>query len=81
MLTLDYSSAHKFVREQRRLGNKIRWEGWDMVIHKPTHYGYKDVKGAFYNGRWGVEIRIPVNDAGIWEVSNKNVFTAKKPRN
>lgn len=80
MLNLDYSAAHKFVREQRHLGNKVRWEGWDMVIHKPTAYGFKDPKGAFKDGRWGVEIRIPVNDAGIWEVANKHVFTARKLR-
>lgn len=80
MLILDYSTAHKFVREQRRLGNKIRWEGWDMVIFKPTHWAYKDVNGAFRDGRWGVEKRIPVNADGNWEVSKKDVFTARKLR-
>ena len=78
MLILDYSAAHTFMREQHRLGNKVRWEGWDMVFFKPTHYGYKDVNGAFRDGRWGVEKRVPVNAVGQWEVSKKNVFTARK---
>jgi hypothetical protein len=80
MLTLDYSAAHTFMRTQRQLGNKIRWDGWDMVIFKPTAYGFKDVKGAFRDGRWGVEKRIPVNADGQWEVSKKDVFTTRKPR-
>jgi len=81
MLILDYSSAHTLVREQRRLGNKVRWEGWDIVFFKPTPYAYKDVKGVFHNGRWGIEKRVPVNEAGQWEVSKKDVFSARKPRN
>jgi hypothetical protein len=80
MLILDYSAAHKFMREQRHLGNKVRWEGWDMVFFKPTHYGYKDVNGAFRDGRWGVEKRVSVNADGNWEVSKKDVFTARKSR-
>lgn len=80
MLILDYSAAHTFMKEQRRLGNKVRWEGWDMVFFKPTHYGYKDVNGSFRDGRWGVEKRVSVNAAGNWEVSKKNVFNARKPR-
>ena len=80
MPILNYSDAHKFVREQRHLGNKVRWEGWDMIFHKPTHYGYKDVNGAFYQGRWGIEHRIPVNSQGEWEVPNKHVFKQKSVR-
>lgn len=72
-LTLDYSAAHKFVREQRRIGNDVRWEGFDMVFWKPTHYGFTNTKGAFRNGRWGMETRIPVTNDGTWTVSGKNI--------
>lgn len=80
MPIFDYSDGHRFVREQRRLGNKVRWEGWDMVFFKPTHYGYKDLNGAFREGRWGVEQRVALNAEGQWEVPNKNVFNSRKPR-
>lgn len=72
-LTLDYSAAHKFVREQRRIGNDVRWEGFTMVFWKPTHYGFTNVKGAFRNGRWGMETRVAVGDDGTWKVAGKNI--------
>lgn len=72
-LVLDYNDAHKFVKEQRKLGADIRWDGWDMLLWKPTHYGFTNKRGAFHNGRWGMETRIPVNGDGKWRVANKNV--------
>lgn len=73
MIVLDHSAAHKFVREQRRAGNDVRWEGWTMIFWKPTHYGYSSVNGAFRNRRWGVESRISVDDNGLWKVPARNV--------
>lgn len=70
---LNFSQAHKFVREQRRLGNDVRWENYDMVFWKPTHYGYTNKKGAYRNGRWGMESRVVVSDNGTWTVNSKNV--------
>lgn len=72
-LILNFSQAHKFVREQRRLGNDVRWENYDMVFWKPTHYGYTNKKGAYRNGRWGMESRVVVSDNGTWTVNSKNV--------
>jgi len=75
MPNLDYKSAHRFVKDQRRAGNAVRWEGWDMVFWKPTRHGFTNVNGAFDRdkGRWGVESRVAVNSDGIWKVPNKNV--------
>lgn len=77
MPNLDYKAAHRFVREQRRSGNDVRWEGWDMVFWKPTRHGFTSTNGAFKNGRWGVESRISVNGDGVWMVPKKNVKSTR----
>lgn len=76
-LSLDFSAAHKFVREQRRLGNDVRWENFDMVFWKPTHHGFTNKKGAYRNGRWGMESRVVVSEKGTWEVPAKNVKSVR----
>lgn len=76
-LSLDLSAAHKFVREQRRLGTDVRWENYDMVFWKPTHHGFTNKKGAYRNGRWGMESRVIVSEQGTWEVPSKNVKSAR----
>ncbi len=75
MPNLDYKSAHRFVREQRALGNSVRWDGWDMVFWKPTRHGFTSVNGSYDRDkeRWGVESRIAVDTNGMWRVPNKNV--------
>lgn len=78
MLTLDFSAAHKFVRDQRRVGNDVRWEGYDMIFWKPTHHGFSSVNGAYRRGRWGVETRIVVNNDGTWKVPGKLVRRSGK---
>jgi hypothetical protein len=72
---LDYSSAHAFVRDQRRKGADVRWEGWDIVFWSPTHYGFTNKNGAFNKskGRWGMESRVTVSDDGCWKIPQKNV--------
>lgn len=77
MPNLDYKSAHRFVREQRSLGNSVRWDGWDMVFWKPTRHGFTSVNGSFYKDRWGVESRISVDSNGVWKVPNKNVKSTR----
>jgi hypothetical protein len=74
---LDFKNAHRFVRDQRGLGVDIRWDGWDIVLWKPTHHGWTNPKGAFRNNRWGVESRFVVNSEGIWKVPQKNVKNSR----
>lgn len=78
MLTLDFKAAHKFVREQRRVGNDVRWENYDMVFFKATHYGFTNKNGAFRNGRWGMESRVVVGSDGMWNVPGRNVKQSTK---
>ena len=68
-MQLNYSEAHKFVRAQRRKGVDIRWDGWDILIFKPTHNGYTSRHGAFRNRRWGIESRVSVDNEGLWNVT------------
>lgn len=77
-MNLDYSAAHRFVREQRKMGSNVRWDGWDIVFWKPTRHGWTNKNGAFdrKKERWGVESRVVVGTDGIWKVPNKNVKTA-----
>lgn len=77
MLTLNYDQAHDFVVKQRKLGSDVRWEGWDLVLWKPTHHGFTNRKGAFRNKRWGMETRITVGRDGTWKVPARNVKSAK----
>lgn len=81
-LSLDFKAAHRFVRDQRKMGSDVRWDGWDMVFWKPTRHGFATGRktngsvstvGAFKNGRWGVEARITVSDDGMWKVPARNV--------
>lgn len=76
-LTLDFKSAHKFVNDQRRMGSDIRWDGYDIVIWKPTHYGFTNKRGAFRNGRWGMETRVVVGNDGSWKVPFKSVKSSR----
>lgn len=84
MPNLEYKAAHRFVREQRSLGNNVRWDGWDMVFWQPTRHGFTTAPkntnsvstvGAYNRKleRWGVESRIVVDSNGVWRVPNKNV--------
>lgn len=78
-VNLDYKAAHRFVREQRKIGSEVRWDGWDMVFWKSTRYGFSNVNGSFdkKKGRWGIESRVTVSDDGLWRVPNRNVRTPK----
>lgn len=72
VVSMNYEQAHKFVaRPPRR--TDVRWEGWDMILWKPTPFGYKVPKGAFRKGRWGVQTRIRVSENGTWEVPSNYV--------
>lgn len=71
-LSLNYDEAHQFVSNGRRNGIDVRWDGWEMVIWKPTHYGFTNKKGAYRRGRWGMESRVTVSEKGTWEVPAKD---------
>lgn len=82
MLTLKgLNDASNFVDRQQRLGNDVRWDGWDIVFHRPDPRGVTSKDGAFRHGQWGFENRVPVSDDGTWEVDYRNVRRSKRIRN
>lgn len=82
MLTLKtLPEAEKFVTRQKRLGNDVRWENYDIVFYRPAPQGVYSKDGAFRNGQWGFENRVPVSERGTWEIDYRNVRRAKRSRN
>lgn len=74
MLTLSTpNEAEKFVRKQKRLGNDVRWDNYDMVFFREAPQGIYSRHGAFRNGAWGFENRVPLNEEGKWEIDWRNV--------
>lgn len=73
MLTLGVKKADKFVREQKELGNDVRWDGWTMVFFRPSPAAVYSKDGAFREGVWGFDNRVEVNDKGLWEIDYRNV--------
>ena len=80
MLNLDIKAAHRVVREQRALGNDVRWDGWDIVFFRPSDLGRNSKDGAFRNGQWGFDNRVVVNSEGIWEIDPRNVRGVRRSR-
>ncbi len=72
-IDLDYTAAHTFVDSFSKSNADVRWDGWDIVIVTPTHYGFSNPKGVFRNGRWGMEYRVGADEKGIWKVNHKVV--------
>jgi len=72
VVELDYDAAHQFVDAKRR-GMEIYWKGWDMIVFKPTPFGFSNEKGAYRSGRWGMQYTVPVGDDGKWRVPAKDV--------
>lgn len=81
MLELDIKSAHRVVREQRALGNDVRWDGWDIVFFRPSTFGEDSKDGAYRDGAWGYDNRFEVNSEGIWEVDERNIRSSRRSRN
>lgn len=81
MLNLGYKKAHKFVTEQQKLGNFVRWDGWTMVFFRANPSAMYSVdKNGKANGVWnreassyGYETRVEPNSRGLWEVDYRNV--------
>lgn len=82
MLTLNtLREAEKFVARQKRLGNDVRWENYDIVFFRTARQGEYSKAGAFRNEEWGFENRVPVTERGTWEIDYRNVRRAKRTRN
>ena len=82
MLTLkSLREAEKFVRRQKRLGADVRWEGWEIVFHRPADSAYFSKHGRFNSGQWGFENRVAVGSDGTWKVDYRDVRRPKRTGN
>lgn len=73
--------AERFVKEQRGLGADCRWDGWDVVIFKPSDRARTSSQGVYRDGVWGYDNRSVVNTDGIWEIDWRNVKRARNSGN
>lgn len=65
MLNLDYDAIHRFVDGYP----EAQWDGWDVLLFKPTPVGQDHPKGARVNGRWGIQTRVSPDIKGRWSIS------------
>lgn len=74
-VVLDYNNVDKFVAEQNKLGNDVRWEEWNLVFFRKSKNdaGWSKREGAYRNNNWGFQNRIAVDLDGKWRVPNRNV--------
>lgn len=80
MLEFDIKSAHRMVNQQKAAGNDVRWEGWDIVFHRPADAARNSPQGAFRNGGWGFDNRVVVNSEGKWLIDARNIRRVRYSR-
>jgi hypothetical protein len=80
MVIKSVKQAEKFVNQQKRLGNDVRWDNYDIVFWRESEKGVTSKDGAFRNGKWGFENRFAVNESGEWNIDGRNVRRGKRPR-
>lgn len=72
-------AAEKFVERQVKLGNDVRWEGFDTIVfHRPDIRGSESKHGEYRNGSWGFKNMVTVDETGTWKVDYKNVRRSKR---
>jgi hypothetical protein len=72
------SDAERFVTRQQRLGNDVRWDGWDMIFFREAPEAVYSTDGVVRNGKFGFDNRSDVQDDGTWSVDYRNVKRAQR---
>lgn len=79
MLTINtLPEAERFVTRQQRLGNDVRWEGWDMIFFREAPQAVYSLDGVVRDGKLGFDNRSEVTDDGTWEVDYRNVRRSQR---
>lgn len=81
MLTIStLTEAERFVTRQQRLGNDVRWDGWDMVFFReaPEAVYSTEPEAGIRNGKYGFNNKSELLDDGTWSVDYRNVRRAKR---
>lgn len=74
------SEAERFVTRQQRLGNNVRWEGWDLVFFREAPQAVYSLDGVVNrpSGQYGFDNRSEVRDDGTWEIDYRNVRRSQR---
>lgn len=80
-VSFNISEAHKLVRAERAAGNDVRWDGWDIVFHRPAPHAINSPAGEFRNGGWGFKNRFEVDSEGMWNIEERNLRSLRRSRN
>jgi hypothetical protein len=79
MLTIKtLPEAERFVTRQQRLGNCVRWDGWDMIFFREAPEAVYNTDGVVRDGVYGFDNRSEVTTEGTWEIDYRNVRRAKR---
>lgn len=81
MLTINtLSEAERFVTRQQRLGNDVRWDGWDMVFFREAPQAVYSLDGVVRETtkHYGFDNRSEVTDKGTWEIDFRNVRRSQR---
>lgn len=65
MKVLNYKQAHAYADRNKHF---VSWEGWDLVLFRPTPVGYSKPQGMFKDGKWGMATRVSPDAAGNWVI-------------
>ena len=68
LTNLDYDAAHLYVEKMQRQGKNVKWDGWNIEVHRPNPRGYFAKEGVFRNGKWGFVTSIAPDTNGMWRV-------------
>lgn len=60
MLKLDLAAAERFVDGHP----DAFWDGWTLVLFKPSQAGATHRKGIFRDGQWGLANRVEPDTTG-----------------
>lgn len=77
MLTLKtVEEAENFVARQKRLGNDVEWDNYDILFYRPAAHAVTSKDGVWRNGTWAFRNRSGVSSDGTWAVDYRNVKKA-----
>jgi hypothetical protein len=64
MLKLSYDAVHRFVEGY----DNAKWDGWDVLLFKPTPAGATHKRGVCEQGQWGIQTRVAPDTDGLWRI-------------
>lgn len=68
MIALTEDRVENYVGKLQRKGVDVRWEGWNLVFHRPNKGALRKPEGRHSRntGEWGFETTVSPNEFGQW---------------